>query len=239
MRQHEAWFAAGGGKDAIRGYISTRGAMAISAILTSQSERGVTGSLAEIGTFLGKTFIGLVQAAAPTEKVVGLDIFEDRMDEEFMRNLKANLPAVVPKVQIKKADSTMLGFEEWAALLGAPARFVHVDGDHTYAAVRHDVELAASHLAPDGVVVIDDFLHEWYPDVTEGILDALRSSEVLRPVAVIPRSGPLTGGGTKLVCAAATAVEDYDAVMAQAFKNRKGRTCMIAGHPAFAIFNYD
>lgn len=240
MHPHEDWFAAGGGADKIQGFISARAARAIAAILTDQKARQVSGSLAEIGAYQGKTFIGMALAAQPKESVIGLDLFPGSMAEDLTANLKALLPTEDPaNVRLVKADSTKLATIDWIRLLGAPVRFAHIDGDHTRDAVLSDMILVSSHLAQEAVVVIDDYLHDWFPDVTEGVIDGLRISKNLRPVAVIPRSGPLMKGGTKLVCATPKALAGCRDLMIRTFPEVQRREFVIAGHPAFTLLNND
>ena len=240
MHPHEDWFAVGGGAEKIQGFISARAARAITAILTDQKERGVLGSLAEIGAYNGKTFIGMALAARPQESVLGLDIFPGSMVEDLTANLKALLPTENPaNVRLIKTDSTKLATVDWIRLLGAPVRFAHIDGDHTRDAVLSDMSLVSSHLAEEAVVVIDDYLHDWFPDVTEGVIDGLKISKNLRPVAVIPRSGPLMKGGTKLVCATPKAWAGCRDLMIKTFPEVSRREFTLAGHPAFTLVNND
>jgi hypothetical protein len=84
-------------------------------------------------------------------------------------------------------------------LLGGTARFIHVDGEHTRKAAFHDLTLAASALAPGGIILVDDILHSWYPDVTLGLLDFLHQELDITAVALIDRQGPLINGGAKML----------------------------------------
>lgn len=240
MGRHEEWFAAGGGMTTVQGFLGARAARALSAILTYQRDAGLKGSIAEIGAFQGKTFIGMALAAESEERAIGLDIFPGDTAERLLAGLKAALPADTrAQVQIAKTDSTKLTALDWINLLKSPARFVHIDGDHTHDAVLSDIQLATSYLAAGGVVVIDDFLHEWYPDVTEGIIDGLRVAKNLRPVAVVPRSGAFLSGGTKLVCTTPDAVDRHLTLLRATFPELKGRSLKLAGHTCWAFFNND
>ncbi|MFM8940263.1 MAG: hypothetical protein ACKOEY_09735, partial [Phenylobacterium sp.] len=106
-------------------------------------------------------------------------------------------------------------------------------------AVRYDVMLAASHLNEGGIVLIDDFLHDWYPDVTEGIIDALRLIPNIVPVAVIPRSGDLLKGGTKLVCAEKASSEIYRNLLISEFSEIRPRKFSVAGSVVTGFMNID
>ena len=239
MSGHEAWFAEGGGKDAIDGFISHRGAKAISAILTSQRERGVSGSIVEIGTYIGKTFVGLSLAASVNENVVGIDLFDGRMSDVLVENIRKHVDLKSVSIKLKRCSSAELSVENWKDILVNPSRFVHIDGGHDFSSVLHDIYLSDSYLAETGVVVIDDFVHEWYPDVTEGIILGLRSCQNLRPVAVIPRTGSVMNGGTKLVCSTHAYSNECLELMKRTMHPEVGRVCDFAGHSTFSFFNYD
>jgi lipopolysaccharide biosynthesis glycosyltransferase/predicted O-methyltransferase YrrM len=200
-----SWFFDAATRDQVRGYLQLTQAHAIGALLDQQSRAGLKGSLAEIGLYFGKTFIGLARAARGDEKVVGVDplrIGAQDLQPELTANLKAHLTKEeLGRILIRRALSTDLGPQEWLHSLGQAARFVHLDGHHARATMLHDLQLAASWLAKGGLVVIDDFLNELHPDLTSGILDGLEAHPQLEPVAVIPRRGTIDEGGSKLVCA--------------------------------------
>lgn len=199
-----SWFFDATTRDRVRGYLQQTQAHAIGALLDQQSRVGLKGSLAEIGLYFGKTFIGLARAAHGDEKVVGVDplqIGAQDLRPEFTQNLKANLSeAELQRIVVLRALSTDLGPTEWMHRLEQAARFVHLDGHHARATILHDLQLAASWLTKGGLVVIDDFLNELHPDLTSGILDGLQAHPQLEPVAVIPRRGTIDEGGSKLVC---------------------------------------
>jgi lipopolysaccharide biosynthesis glycosyltransferase/predicted O-methyltransferase YrrM len=199
-----SWFFDATARDQVRGYLHRTQAQAIGALLDQQSQAGVKGSLAEIGLYFGKTFVGLARAARGEEKVVGVDplrIGAQDLQPELTQNLKTHLTAAeLKRVLVRRALSTDLGAADWMRSLGQPARFVHLDGHHARATILHDLQLAASWLAKGGLVVIDDFLNELHPDLTSGILDGLEAHPQLEPVAVIPRRGTIDEGGSKLVC---------------------------------------
>jgi predicted O-methyltransferase YrrM len=226
--------------DEVAGFITPRAARIISAILTHQQATAIHGALVEIGVYYGKTLIGMALAAKPGERVLGLDVFPADTKAQVGRVLRQMLPAdYQAEVVLSTADSTSLSAADWIQRLKQPARFIHVDGDHTYRAVLSDLLLADSHVADGGVVVIDDFLHDWYPDVTEGIFAALKVARNIRPVAVIPRSGALTKGGTKLLCCTASHVGAYADLVRATFPQAKFLEVMIAGFPALALQAFD
>lgn len=63
----------------------------------------------------------------------------------------------------------------------APVLF-SIDGGHTRETTRNDLELAASCIASDGMVILDDVFNEWWPEVSVGLADFLSEN----PKALIP-----------------------------------------------------
>jgi predicted O-methyltransferase YrrM len=239
-QMHERWFAPDGGMHKVAGFISPRAATMISAVLTHQMAAPLHGALVEIGVYYGKTFIGMALAAKPGERVLGMDLFPSDTKHHVAKALRERLPAdFLAEVVLSTQDSTALSTAGWIEILKQPARFIHVDGDHTYRAVLNDLLLADSHLTDGGVVMIDDFLHDWYPDVTEGVFEALRVARNIRPVAVIPRTGELTKGGTKLLCCTPSAVSTYTELVRATFFQMRFRSVTIAGYPALSMLTLD
>lgn len=200
----DQWFLQSSPKDRVQGYLQTTQAMALHALLKDQSDQGLRGALAEVGTFHGKTLIGLARGAQLDECVVGVDplkIGSTDLAPILERNIRQYLSDSERQgLRILRQFSTELSVADWMQALGQPARFVHLDGHHARETMLHDLRLAASSLVPGAVIVIDDFLNELHPDLTSGILDALSVQTHLEAVAVIPRMGHIEEGGSKLVC---------------------------------------
>src|SRR4051794_10237582 len=64
------------GYGTVRGMSSHFAAVICSHILLKQSELGIAGHVAEIGTFEGRFFIALALALSPGERAVGIDLFD-------------------------------------------------------------------------------------------------------------------------------------------------------------------
>ena len=205
LKRVDDWFLNGRVRDQVRGYLQDTQARALYALLGHQARMGLTGSLAEIGVYLGKTLIGIARAAGDDEHVLGVDplvIDNHDLAPELNNNLSAHLNSEeLSRVSVKRTLSTQLDVLEWMESLKQAARFIHLDGYHAREAILHDLQLASCWLQKGAVVVIDDFLNELHPDLTSGILDGLRAHPQLELVAVIPRMGHIEEGGSKLVCA--------------------------------------
>lgn len=188
----------------VKGYLHPIQAMAMQALLDHQQKMGIQGSLAEVGVFHGKTLIGLVRSSRPGERVIGVDplrLGSSDLLPTLQRNLARHLlDEERQRLQTVRRLSTDLSMADWMALLGQPARLVHLDGHHAHETILHDLRLAGSSLVDGGVVVLDDFLNELHPDLTRGMIEGLTAHTHLEPVAVVPRVGHIEEGGSKLVC---------------------------------------
>ena len=195
------YFAAG--HLGVRGFLTQGSAFGLLTLLEVQRRDAITGPIAEIGTYHGKTLIGFGLGCLPGETVLGVDLFVER-GQDFEAALRDNwrrfgLPE--ERLRLHRGSSTALDATGWAALLGTPARLVHVDGEHSRRAAAHDLALAASCLAPGGVIVVDDVLHPWYPDITLAAGAFLDRERDFRAFALIDRQGPVIRGGAKLMIA--------------------------------------
>ncbi|MBR0657500.1 class I SAM-dependent methyltransferase [Plastoroseomonas arctica] len=228
LRDCIAYLAAG--HRSVRGFLTTGGAFLFLTILEVQRRDKIVGSIAEIGTYHGRSFIAFGLSLLAEERLVAIDLFEDN-GEDFEPALRANcLAHGVPasRMRIHRADSREIGPVAWATLLGLPARLVHVDGEHSRLAARHDLTLAASSLAPGGLMVADDVLHPWFPDVTLAVADFLETHRELRAIALLDRQGPLSEGGPKVVIAAEADAARYQDAFRATMSN------MVIGNAAFA-----
>jgi predicted O-methyltransferase YrrM len=211
----EAYFAAR--HDEVPGFLTQVSAAGLRTILEVQERHGIRGALAEIGTYLGRTFVGLGLALRPEERLLGVDLFV-HAGHDFEAELRANLRRFgveEARCTLHRGPSHDLAEPDWRRLLGAPARLVHIDGDHGLDSVRHDLGLAVAHLAERGAILVDDVFHPWYPDSTTSVIDFLRAREDLRAVAIFNREATMMGGGPKLLIARAADEATYrDALLA-------------------------
>lgn len=205
------WFVDGQMASA-RGRLAQTQGRAVLALLEEQRRQGLAGALAEIGVFVGRGLIGLARAAAPGERVFGLqtEVAGPDLTPELVRNLQLRLSeAELGRIALRRASSSELDASAWAGHLQGSARFVRLSGQADRPSLRHDLTLAAAALAPGGVIVIDDVLSELAPDLTVGLLEALSAQPGLEAVALIPRTGPAAEGGAQLVCTSRGASAAY------------------------------
>jgi predicted O-methyltransferase YrrM len=178
------------GYDTVVGMSSRFAAAVCCGLMRIQSEQGVKGPVAEIGSFEGRFFIALAKALGPGEVALGIDLF-DWPNPEVIDRFKANCARHgVPDDRriVWKADSRSMKPEELLAKLGGQRpRFVHVDGEHSRAALARDLELATAVLAPAGVIVLDDMLHPGYPTLMVAVHEYLARHPEMCVLCIIDR----------------------------------------------------
>lgn len=178
------------GYDTVVGMSSRFAAAVCCGLMRIQSEQGVKGPVAEIGSFEGRFFIALAKALGPGEVALGIDLF-DWPNPEVIDRFKANCARHgVPDDRriVWKADSRSMKPEELLAMLGGQRpRFVHVDGEHSRAALARDLELATAVLAPAGVIVLDDMLHPGYPTLMVAVHEYLARHPEMCVLCIIDR----------------------------------------------------
>jgi predicted O-methyltransferase YrrM len=201
--------------------MSSRFAAAIaSRMLLIQSGLGVTGQIAEIGTFEGRFFIALAQMLNAGEKAIGIDLFDwpnpeiiDRfhancrkhgVDEECRVTLKADSRIMKPEELLKAAD-------------GKRIRLFHIDGEHSRAALMRDLALATAVMAEGGLIILDDMLHPGYPTLMVAVQAYLESHREMVVLAVIDRESIVAA--SKFLLCQKSWFKRYEAVMLEAFKD--------------------
>jgi predicted O-methyltransferase YrrM len=183
--------------------MSSRFAAAICCgLLRIQTELGTTGPVAEIGAFEGRFFIALAHALAPGETALAIDLFDwpdAAVIDRFRRNcVRHGVPS--ERCIAWQADSRGMACEELLAkLAGRRPRFLHIDGEHSRAALSKDLELATAVLAPGGVIALDDMLHPGYPTLMVAVCEYLARHEEMCVLAIIDRES-IVAASKFLVC---------------------------------------
>ena len=200
--------------------MSSRFAAAVSCgLLRIQTELGVTGPIAEIGTFEGRFFIALAHALQPGEVALGIDLFDwpnPQVIDRFEANC-ARCGVSADKRVTWKADSRSMKPEDLLAKLGGRRlRLFHVDGEHSRHALSRDLELATAVLAPEGVIVLDDMLHPGYPTLMVAVQDYLGRHPEMCVLCVIDRETIVAA--TKFVLCRTDWFKRYEARLLVDFK---------------------
>jgi hypothetical protein len=139
-----------------------------------QELSGVGGNLFEIGVHHGRSAVLLALMTRPGERAVFMDLF-DRQDENldasglgdreiFEQNLRRWAPdcaADVIQTNTLEADFAAI------PALRSGVRFAHIDGGHYREVVLNDLLKTEPLMCDGGIVVLDDFCHMGFPEVSE------------------------------------------------------------------------
>jgi predicted O-methyltransferase YrrM len=178
------------GYESVVGMSSRFAAAVTCGLMRIQTELGVTGPIAEIGTFEGRFFIAMAHALAEGETALGIDLF-DWPNAEVMDRFEANCAKHGVPLERRitwKVDSRSMQPEDLLAKLGGRrVRLFHVDGEHSRHALTRDLELATKVLAPGGVIVLDDMLHPGYPTLMVAVQAYLEAHPEMCVLCIIDR----------------------------------------------------
>jgi predicted O-methyltransferase YrrM len=202
------------GYDSVVGMSSRFAAATCARLLRLQTEEGVSGPIAEIGAFEGRFFIALAHALEPGEIALGIDIFswpnpevKDRFEANCFRH------GIDPSRRVTvKGDSGAMGPMDLIDHAGGEAlRLIHIDGEHSRAALAKDLALATACLKDGGLIVLDDMLHPGYPTLMVAVQAYLDANPEIVPLCVIDRETIV--GATKFVLCQRDWFERYQARM--------------------------
>ncbi len=188
-------------------------------LMRIQTDMGVRGHVAEIGTFEGRFFIALAKALQPDERALGIDSFDwptpavlDRFEENCRQHGIGSERSIT-----WKADSRTIAPEQLSARLdGGRVRLFHIDGDHTRAALTRDLELATAVLCPGGLIVLDDMLHPSYPMLVMAVHDYLAQHPEMTVLAVLDRES--ISAASKFVLCEKSWFKRYEAALLADYK---------------------
>jgi hypothetical protein len=144
-------------------------------LLAWQSSCGFRGDLAEIGVHHGRSFLVLAMCRQPGEGLLAIDLFEDDYFNEadpmhnnrgtgFFANLLKYGVTLEPG-EIIRGSSLDLNPQELLRDY-QPIRFFSIDGGHFYHHVANDLEIAVKTIADCGVVCVDDWMNDYWPEVS-------------------------------------------------------------------------
>jgi predicted O-methyltransferase YrrM len=208
------------GYAAVPGMSSRFAAAICCGLLRIQTDMGIAGPVAEIGPFEGRFFIALAHALGPGEKALAIDLF-DWPNPGVLARFEANCTRHGVPAQRRitwKADSrSMASGELLAKLDGQAPRFVHIDGEHSRAALTQDLELATAVLARNGVIVLDDMLHPGYPTLMVAVHEFLGRHPEMCVLCIIDRETVVAA--TKFVLCRTEWFKSYEARLLDAYKD--------------------
>jgi hypothetical protein len=161
--------------------------------LGEQERRHITGDLAELGVYMGKSAVVIGQYLRPGETFTIIDLFESPACDDENRVENTNTYAGLTQ---RTFEANYLRFHDrLPVVVKAPSseildhaspgahRFVHVDASHLYEHIRADVTSARALLHESGVVAFDDIQAHHSPGVAAAVWFAVHN-DGLRPIAI-------------------------------------------------------
>ena len=142
------------------------------------------GATIEIGSFKGKSTVGLATLAAHYSlgPIVSIDPHNAPSATDPMLGAQASSfddfqsalrrAGVEQYVEVHRARSEQVA-EGW----NRPIRLLWIDGDHTYLGAKLDFDLFVPHLADGAIVAIHDTLHEFEGPIRVFVEEMLRSDD--------------------------------------------------------------
>jgi Methyltransferase domain len=205
------------GFDDVRG-MSSRFATAICAyLLARQTELGIAGHVAEIGTFEGRFFIAMALALAEGERALGIDTFV-WPDSGVLDRFKNHCTTwqVLDRTIVHQGSSQELGGAWVQETLGGQVRLWHIDGEHSRGVLKHDLDLAYATTHPEGLIVVDDMLHPEYPLLIIALHEWLKVHPDIRVLCILDREDIVSAA--KFVLCRSVAVSKYESGLMAAFE---------------------
>jgi hypothetical protein len=177
----------------VPGWLHGHSARFIADLSDIQKRKGLSGSVGEIGVHMGRLFILLHLTRSPGETSFAIDVFGDQhlnVDrsgagdrEKFLANV-ARWGGSTDGIELIQKSSLAVRPEEILNRAGR-CRLLSIDGGHTEECVLNDMRLAEAVLQEHGIVILDDYFHPSWPDVSTGTARyALDPSTRLRPFAI-------------------------------------------------------
>ncbi len=176
------------GRQTVPGWFDPEDALAFVAFGRLQRALAVSGSLVEVGAYLGRSAILLGCLAESNEQVFVIDPFEMPAVEDEQRREQARFYSTLTQsrfeenyLRFHRALPTIfrgLSVDHLPALEG-PCRLIHIDGSHQYDAVKGDLAHAIRMGDPDGLIVMDDMVNVHTPGVTAAVWSAIARGDIV------------------------------------------------------------
>jgi len=178
----------------VEGWFFPLDQLAFFEVFRMQETLAVTGDVAEVGVYLGKSLILLSLLRNRNERLLGFDLFAEDHYEQCVSNLKKY--GVEDEVILSKGLTSDLKRAHLASLIRSPVRFLHIDAGHEYHEVLEQLLLFSPYLAEQGVIAMDDYQDREFPGIEAAVLDFC---ELDRPRRFVPF---LASGNKMFMCAA-------------------------------------
>ncbi|MBE9063830.1 class I SAM-dependent methyltransferase [cf. Phormidesmis sp. LEGE 11477] len=137
-------------------------------LLSFQTKSKICGDLLEIGVWQGKSAFLQMLHTRSNESCVFIEPYLNEAAKTAIES--SNRVCRCEFYPIKSSDFV---YTPRYATSDKTFRWLHIDGDHSAAAVLGDLELSNKLLGPDGIICVDDFFSLQHPQVTTAVLKYL------------------------------------------------------------------
>ncbi len=165
----------------IDGWFDKRLIILLAIIDNFQSKTNISGNVAEIGVWQGRSFIPLILLTRNDECALAIDCFEQyesNLDNSggsacstsiFIKNVTSYCQDLT-KLRKIKGDSFKFTAQDYLkeTTNNQGIRIFSIDGCHEALPTERDMENAFKCLVDGGIVIMDDYFHETWPGVSEG-----------------------------------------------------------------------
>jgi predicted O-methyltransferase YrrM len=158
----------------VPGYFNADDALHFALVLGLQNMQGPRGDILEIGTWFGRSAGYLANFLGPGERLVVCDAFLRETEDRYPGRpteavLRANIRAIAPRHDPVALIVHNCLSSELKLPVDAMFRCAHIDGGHAHAQALADLHLAADHIKPGGLLIVDDYEHKDWPGVTTAV----------------------------------------------------------------------
>ncbi|MGD1711797.1 class I SAM-dependent methyltransferase [Dapis sp. BLCC M172] len=191
-----------------------------------QKARQIKGGACEIGIHHGKLFIGLHNLTTEDESSLAIDIFDnqslniDKSGKGNLEQFKINLNSFAARpesIEVMEKDSITLSIKDLLDIESSLGkfRFFSIDGGHTVQHTINDFKVAEQLICNGGLVMVDDYLSQNWPGVSEGIARLFLLDS--------PKLIPFMIGAGKLVFTTISFYQEYFKLTVDWLKKRSGK----------------
>jgi len=181
----------------IDGWFTGLDQVAFIEVCNAQLELAVSGDIAEVGVWKGKSLTLLSLLRRQPERLLCFDLFQDDNRSIVERNLKQF--GWDENVTFTEGLTSDISARSLDTMFQRPLRFLHIDAGHEYHEVLEQMHLFSPYVSDYGVIAMDDYHDPEFPGVGAAVLDF---SERLKPRRFVPF---LATGNKMFLCTQETA----------------------------------
>lgn len=138
-----------------------------SVLLSAQDQRGFGGNGVEIGVWHGHGSAKIAQHLSGDARLLLIDKFVD--EATYLPNIAPFLPEAQQRIVFHRGCSIDARKRDVMGAFRGTVRWAHIDGEHSYEAVRNDLDLVADLMCDGGVIALDDMFDVGGAGLTEAL----------------------------------------------------------------------